>query len=441
MSKYDRDYLEEAKKLPTLLKEIQDIRNGIAEPLMTEKDKAEEIKVNRIFVVDQRFNAAGAIIGILFLILFVTSIHGNYIFATSEEEKIAINKFEVNENAIDIINTISSNISDLTKKEIVKREKDIEFEIIYVETEQLPKDEENVLQEGTLGKIEQNIIMTYENEELISENVLSESIILEPVEKIIEIGTSEFLLNNQVHIGDKMYTTKELEFYESNSNDEILGYIYENIDVIILSEKEGWANVRVDGYEGFVKSEFLTSENITPEIVEKSRIQRIKINLNKDMNLNSPSGLSKDDFVKVLSGNQEDTNKIFEQYAEVFYEVEQKYNINGIFLAAMAIHESNWGTSTISVQKKNLFGYGSYDESAYTSSYTFESYEYGIELVAKVLVKYYLNEEGTEIYDNEIALATYYNGPTISGVNVRYASDPNWSTRIYEIMHSLYEKL
>lgn len=441
MSKYDRDYLEEAKKLPTLLKEIQDIRNGIAEPLMTEKDKAEEIKVNRIFVVDQRFNAAGAIIGILFLILFVTSIHGNYIFATSEEEKIAINKFEVNENAIDIINTISSNISDLTKKEIVKREKDIEFEIIYVETEQLPKDEENVLQEGTLGKIEQNIIMTYENEELISENVLSESIILEPVEKIIEIGTSEFLLNNQVHIGDKMYTTKELEFYESNSNDEILGYIYENIDVIILSEKEGWANVRVDGYEGFVKSEFLTSENITPEIVEKSRIQRIKINLNKDMNLNSPSGLSKDDFVKVLSGNQEDTNKIFEQYAEVFYEVEQKYNINGIFLASMAIHESNWGTSTISVQKKNLFGYGSYDESAYTSSYTFESYEYGIELVAKVLVKYYLNEEGTEIYDNEIALATYYNGPTISGVNVRYASDPNWSTRIYEIMHSLYEKL
>ena len=382
MSKYDRDYLEEAKKLPTLLKEIQDIRNGIAEPLMTEKDKAEEIKVNRIFVVDQRFNAAGAIIGILFLILFVTSIHGNYIFATSEEEKIAINKFEVNENAIDIINIISSNISDLTKKEIVKREKDIEFEIIYVETEQLPKDEENVLQEGTLGKIEQNIIMTYENEELISENVLSESIILEPVEKIIEIGTSEFLLNNQVHIGDKMYTTKELEFYESNSNDEILGYIYENIDVIILSEKEGWANVRVDGYEGFVKSEFLTSENITPEIVEKSRIQRIKINLNKDMNLNSPSGLSKDDFVKVLSGNQEDTNKIFEQYAEVFYEVEQKYNINGIFLAAMAIHESNWGTSTISVQKKNLFGYGSYDESAYTSSYTFESYEYGIELVA-----------------------------------------------------------
>ena len=57
------------------------------------------------------------------------------------------------------------------------------------------------------------------------------------------------------------------------------------------------------------------------------------------------------------------------------------------------------------------------------------------------MAKYYLNEAGTEIYDEEVAVGTYYNGPTISGVNVRYASDPNWSTRIYEIMHSLYEKL
>ena len=38
----------------------------------------------------------------------------------------------------------------------------------YIETDQLPKDEENILQDGILGKLEQNIIMTYENEELIN---------------------------------------------------------------------------------------------------------------------------------------------------------------------------------------------------------------------------------------------------------------------------------
>ena len=95
MSKYDRDYLEEAKKLPGLFKEIQDIRNGRAEALVREEDK-EEIKFNRIYVVDHRFNAAGAITGILFLILFAMSINGNYIFAKTEDEKIAIGKFEEN---------------------------------------------------------------------------------------------------------------------------------------------------------------------------------------------------------------------------------------------------------------------------------------------------------------------------------------------------------
>ena len=39
MGKYDRDYLEEAKKLPGLFKEIQDIRTGRAEALVREEDK------------------------------------------------------------------------------------------------------------------------------------------------------------------------------------------------------------------------------------------------------------------------------------------------------------------------------------------------------------------------------------------------------------------
>ena len=73
----------------------------------------------------------------------------------------------------------------------------------------------------------------------------------------------------------------------------------------------------------------------------------------------------------------------------------------------MAIHESAWGTSQIANDKKNLFGYGSYDATPYESSYEFTDYKDGIELVAKVMVKYYINPVGTKIYDNEKALATY----------------------------------
>ena len=440
MSKYDRDYLEEAKKLPGLFKEIQDIRYGraVAKELDTEK---EEIKFNRVYVVDRRFNAAGVISGLLFLIIFATSIHGTYIFAKTEDEKVSIGKFEENKNEIDLMETISGNISAFTKKEIISKEIDVEFETKYIETNLLPKDEQKIVQEGQLGKIEQTIIQTFENNLMSSEEIINEITKVEAVEQIVEVGTSEFLKKNKVHIGDVMYTTQELEIYSTKEANEILGYIYPFINVTILSEENGFAKVAVDGTEGFVKSEFITSEAVTPGIAEKCRIQRIAVNVNPEMKLNVASGLTKEDFKKVLSGNPNDVNKIFESHAEVFYNVEQKYGVNGLFIAAIGIHESNWGTSNISGQKKNLFGYGSYDSSAYESSYTFESYEYGIDMVSKVMMKYYLNPEGVEIFDDEVATGIYYNGPTVSGVNTRYATDPNWAARVYEIMVSLYEKL
>ena len=440
MSKYDRDYLEEAKKLPGLFKEIQDIRYGRAAAKELDSDK-EEIKFNKVYVVDHRFNAAGVITGILFLIIFMTSINGNYIFAKTEEEKVSIGKFEENKREIDLMETISTNISAFTKKEIISKEIDIEFETKYVETNLLPKDEQKVIQEGQVGKIEQTIIQTFENNALLNEEIINEVTKTEPVEKIIEVGTSEFLKKNKVHIGDVMYTTKEIEIYSTEEANEILGYIYPFINVTVISEDNGLAKVAVDGTEGYVKSEFITSEAVTPGVAEKCRIQRIAVNVNPEMKLNVPSGLTKEDFKKVLSGNANDVNKIFESHAEVFYNIEQKYGVNGIFIAAIGIHESDWGTSNISGQKKNLFGYGSYDSSAYESAYTFESYEYGIDMVAKVMVKYYLNQEGTEIFDDEVATGIYYNGPTVSGVNVRYATDPNWANRVYEIMVTLYEKL
>ena len=440
MGKYDKDYLAEGQRLPDLFKEIQDIRYGRAKAQELPNSK-DTIKFNRIYVVDHRFNALGAILGILFVILFFSMINSNHIFAKTEDERVAIAEFEENKNVINMINVISENIDSLTKKEIATREKEIDFETKYIETALLPKDEKKVVQEGQRGKIEETLIITYENNELISENVIGEVVIQNPVEKIVEIGTSEFLAEKKVYIGDIMYTLEEIPRYEKANTSNRICYIYQHIDVKLLGEQDGWVNISIDGMEGYVKGEHLTSELVTPGIAEKARIQRININLSYDMALNTKSGFTKEDYKKVFSGNSSDTNKIFEQNAEAFYEAEQKYNINGVFLAALAIHESNWGTSNIATEKKNLFGFGSYDSSAYESSITFSNYKEGIDTVAKSLARHYLNDSGRIIYDDEIAEGTYYNGETLSGVNVRYASDPNWSTRIYNIMVSLYEKL
>ena len=440
MNKNTNDYKADAAKLSSLLKEVQDIRYGRA-PAKVLPNQKEEIQFNRIYVVDHRFNAVGAIIGILFVILFTMTIKGGYIFASSEEERIAIDTFEANRSAINIIDTISQNIGDFTKKDIITREVDVEAETKYVETNLLPKDEQVVTQEGVIGKIEQTVILTYENGQLKSEAVVGEITKVEAVQKIVEVGTSEFLLDNQVHIGDVMYTKEEIKMFGSENENDLICYIYEHINVVLESEKDGWAKISVDGIDGYIKSEYITSEAVTPGIAEKSRIKRLNLSLKPEMELNKPSGLTKDDFIKVLSGIPNDSNKIFENNAEVFFEMEQKYNVNGIFLAALGMHESNWGTSTIAREKKNLFGYGAYDSSAYESSIVFQDYKEGIETVAKSLVKNYLNAEGTIIYDGEIAKGTYFNGTTLAGINVRYASDTNWATRIYNIMASLYEKL
>ena len=159
------------------------------------------------------------------------------------------------------------------------------------------------------------------------------------------------------------------------------------------------------------------------------------------MPLNEPSGLSLSQFKKVLSNNEDDINGIFENNAEYFYYAEKQYNVNGIFLAAVAIHESGWAGSSISQDKNNLFGYGAYDSSPYDSAYSFSAYSEGIDLLARVFAKYYLNPEGTKIYDGTVADGCYYNGNTLSGVNVRYATDKNWANAVYSWMKYLYNRL
>ena len=140
------------------------------------------------------------------------------------------------------------------------------------------------------------------------------------------------------------------------------------------------------------------------------------------MPLNKPSGLSLEQFKKLFANEPKDTKNIFKNNAQYFYYAEKQYNVNGVFIAAVAIHESGWGSSAIANDKNNLFGYGAYDSSPYESSYQFSHYSEGIDLIARLFAKYYF-------------------GPTLSGVNVRYASDKNWANGVYTWMQYLYQNL
>ena len=350
---------------------------------------------------------------------------------------------EINRHRLNAHNIITSNAALETVKEQVTEERDIPFETLYTERNLLPKGEEVVLQQGVNGKKNVTLVRSYDNGELTAEDIIQEEKTKDYVPQIVDVGTSEFLAKIKAHLKDTLYLTKDTVLRDgmsdtSNQVAEIKNYF----DVVLLDlPSEDWCRVSYDGVEGYLPTKNLTSAVVSPTMPEKNRIQKIVIKLDKDMPLNQSSGLTLADYKKIFTGLPSDTNNIFADNYETFYNIDTKYKINGIFLASLGIHESAWGTSQIAKEKKNLFGYGSYDATPYESSYSFDNYKDGIELVAKVMVKYYINPVGTNIYDNEKALATYYNGPTIADVNIRYASDENWHEKVYSYMEMLYNRL
>ena len=350
---------------------------------------------------------------------------------------------EINRHRLNAHNIITSNAALETVKEQVTEERDIPFETLYTERNLLPKGEEVVLQQGVNGKKNVTLVRSYDNGELTAEDIIQEEKTKDYVPQIVDVGTSEFLAKIKAHLKDTLYLTKDTVLRDGMSDtSNQVAEIKDYFDVVLLDlPSEDWCKVSYDGVEGYLPTKNLTSAVVSPTMPEKNRIQKIVIKLDKDMPLNQSSGLTLADYKKIFTGLPSDTNNIFADNYETFYNIDTKYKINGIFLASLGIHESAWGTSQIAKEKKNLFGYGSYDATPYESSYSFDNYKDGIELVAKVMVKYYINPVGTNIYDNEKALATYYNGPTIADVNIRYASDENWHEKVYSYMEMLYNRL
>lgn len=361
----------------------------------------------------------------------------------SETIETSSTNFEINRRALNIQKIISENSSFEKVKEQCVEERDIEFEVKSQANSSLPKGEQKIIQEGIIGKQKVALVKTFENGEFIEELILKKAVTQAPTPQILDIGTSEFLAKLNIHIGDTVYLTDDTILRKENKEDsEEVADIKQYLDVKLLElPSEEWCKVSFDSIEGYLPTKSLTSSSTTPTIVEKNRSKKLLLKVHLNMLLNQSSGLTLNDYKKIFTDLPEDKNKIFENNAEVFYNIDKKYNINGIFLASIAIHESAWGSSQISSEKKNLFGYGSYDETPYESSFDFKDYSEGIETVAKSLVKYYLNPPGTKIYDGETASALYYNGATLAGVNTRYASDKEWHKKVYSYMEMLYNRL
>lgn len=351
--------------------------------------------------------------------------------------------------SLDSIEKIIADNEKLTKyEEMVESNIDIEFKTQYRKNDSLAKGKIQILQEGQDGTQHSIIKNTYQNNQLIGQEIVTSEIVKPSTDKIVEIGTAENSNTYVPIVGD------ELEIVSANTgikadkklDAQVLTFVSIGDIVKLVLTQDNWYQVQIDGMIGWIEktSAIYHNPNKNGDGDENMIIyskEQLTQGLGFSMLMNKPSGLSLAQFKKVLTGLSGDKNKVIEDNAEYFYYAETQYNVNGLFLASIAIHESGYGTSDISLKKKNLFGYRAYDRDPGGSASTFATYAEGIDLVARVLAKYYLNPKGTLIYGGEEAEATYYHGSTISAVNVSYASDKNWGNAIYKYIISLYNRL
>lgn len=135
--------------------------------------------------------------------------------------------------------------------------------------------------------------------------------------------------------------------------------------------------------------------------------------------LRLPSGFSAPAYEHFTKGTP------MEKYALAFENAEAAYRVNGYFLAAVAVLESDFGRSRIAKEKNNLFGWGAFDEDPYGKAWAFKTVEEGVNTVAAYLARDYLHPNGTYFSKKY--------GPCLKGVGERYATDENWAKKVLAI--------
>ena len=415
------------------------------------KTKENKIKITLKTVIYSAF----AFFAILYIVMFFNMyfpINKSYAKETAtnpEKENTSNNKEISNANQIDVEKIINENTNNGQTEQITKKEEVLEYLTQYRTNKEIPKGISVVVQEGRQGKQEITIKTTYDKEgNQIKEEQTNATIIKASANKIIEVGGASYTSNYKVKVGDKIYVTSDELAVRAEAEEESrkITTLKKNDELKVLEITQNWYKISYQNITGWVKSEctiFInpnSSEEQKQTTAESKTKEQLLSTLSINMQLNKPSGLTLEQFKKVLSDSK-DKNKIFENNAEYFYYIEKQYNINGIFVAAVGIHESGWGTSKIAMQKNNLFGYGAYDSNPYNGAYNFSNYSESIDLLARVFVKYYLNPAGTSIYGGEKAVGSYYNGATVKGINTKYASDKNWANAVFSYLQYLYNKL
>lgn len=161
-------------------------------------------------------------------------------------------------------------------------------------------------------------------------------------------------------------------------------------------------------------------EEMVPEEVQTTPIEEVTIS--KDMDLTIRTGLSREDFITLMSGVKEDKSNFFEENAGLIYDICEEYQINEIFFCGLIAGESGWRIADNHRRTHNYISLMSGGKLI-----RFSSVEDGLRKAAEALHNNYLTEGGR-----------FYYGKTLAAVKTRFCpASTTWVNLIYGNMKTI----
>ncbi len=252
---------------------------------------------------------------------------------------------------------------------------------------------------------------------LISIKVSTILLILLTIIAVIIVGNivKSTLMGHQVGVIDTSMVSEENNIDEEKKEENLEKPIIQatissrSLEVSrTMPEQEELHSIEVEQEE---------QEVVEPEVVT-TPIEEVTISV--DMDLTVRTGLSKEDFITLISGVKADTSNFFEENAGLIYDVCEKYQLNEIFFCGLISAESGW---TIAQNHRNTYNYISLMSNK-GSLIRFSSVEDGMEKAAKSLHDNYLTPGGR-----------FYHGATLAGMKTRFCpASSTWVNLVYQRM-------
>lgn len=149
-------------------------------------------------------------------------------------------------------------------------------------------------------------------------------------------------------------------------------------------------------------------------------LQDVKIS--KDMDLTVRTGLSRDDFIKLIAGVKADTSGFFEENAGLIYDLCEEYSINEIFFCGLISAESGW-----KIEQNHRVTYNYISLMKDGKLLRFSSVEEGLREAASKLHTNYLSKGGK-----------FYFGKTLAAVKTRFCPESStWVNLVFGRMKQI----